>query len=216
MKKAIVIGGLGHVGSYLTPRLVEAGYEVTAISRGNQESYTKDWPQWKEVRHIKADRRAMAADGTFGAMIAEMKPDVVCDLVAYKPFEMEDLAGALTAMETPPHLLQVGTIWVYGSKLWTPVTENHPHTDTSEYGTLKTWIENYLMDLNGQGKLPTTVIHPGHICGKGWLPINPQGNLNPQVYADIRAGKPILLPDDGQATLHHVHSDDIAMRIWPA
>lgn len=210
MKKAVVIGALGHVGSYLTPRLVEAGYEVTAISRGNQKAYTSDWPQWKQVRHIQADRRAMAADGTFGQMIAELKPDVVCDLIAYKPYEITDLTDALTRMQTPPHLLQVGSIWVYKEKLWTPVTEGHPHTDGSEYGSNKAIIERHLMDLSQQGRIPCTVIHPGHICGQGWLPINPQGNLNPQVYADIRAGRPIMLPDDGQATLHHVHSDDIA------
>lgn len=210
MKKAVVIGALGHVGSYLTPRLVEAGYEVTAISRGNQKTYTAAWPQWKQVRHIQADRRAMAADGTFGQMIADLKPDVVCDLIAYKPQEISELTEVLVRMQTPPHLMQVGSIWVYKQKLWTPVTEGHPHTDDSTYGSNKAIIEKYLMEQTKQGRIPCTVIHPGHICGQGWLPINPQGNLNPQVYADIRAGRPILLPDDGQATLHHVHSDDIA------
>ena len=54
------------------------------------------------------------------------------------------------------------------------------------------------------------MLHPGHISGDGWFPINPQGNFNPQVYADIVAGREILLPNDGMATIHPVHADDIA------
>ena len=37
--KAIVIGGCGHIGSFLVPMLIQAGYQVTAISRGTV-SYT--------------------------------------------------------------------------------------------------------------------------------------------------------------------------------
>ena len=39
MKKAVVIGGYGHIGSYLVPELVNNGYEVTVVSRGNKKPY---------------------------------------------------------------------------------------------------------------------------------------------------------------------------------
>ncbi|PYE29848.1 NAD-dependent epimerase/dehydratase family protein, partial [Rhizobium sp. PP-WC-1G-195] len=39
MTRVIVIGATGHVGTYLVPTLVEAGYEVVAISRGVAEPY---------------------------------------------------------------------------------------------------------------------------------------------------------------------------------
>ena len=32
--RVAVIGGTGHIGSYLTPMLVEAGHSVTCVSRG--------------------------------------------------------------------------------------------------------------------------------------------------------------------------------------
>ncbi len=32
--RVVIIGGTGHVGTYLVPRLVQAGYEVINISRG--------------------------------------------------------------------------------------------------------------------------------------------------------------------------------------
>ena len=33
--KVVVVGATGHIGSYLVPKLVWAGHEVIAMSRGN-------------------------------------------------------------------------------------------------------------------------------------------------------------------------------------
>jgi nucleoside-diphosphate-sugar epimerase len=34
--RIVVIGGTGHIGSFLVPRLVRAGHEVVNISRGTR------------------------------------------------------------------------------------------------------------------------------------------------------------------------------------
>ena len=31
--RIVIIGGSGHIGSYLTPRLVESGHQVIVVSR---------------------------------------------------------------------------------------------------------------------------------------------------------------------------------------
>ncbi len=54
------------------------------------------------------------------------------------------------------------------------------------------------------------MIHPGHISGPGWVPINPAGNVNLEVYQQVADGEPLALPDLGLATLQHVHADDVA------
>ncbi|MFZ0215941.1 MAG: NAD-dependent epimerase/dehydratase family protein, partial [Candidatus Dormiibacterota bacterium] len=36
MSRIVVIGATGHVGTYLVPRLVRAGHEVLALSRGTR------------------------------------------------------------------------------------------------------------------------------------------------------------------------------------
>jgi nucleoside-diphosphate-sugar epimerase len=58
--------------------------------------------------------------------------------------------------------------------------------------------------------VPATVLHPGHLVGPGWPPINPAGNLNTQVFSDLAAGREVVLPNLGMETLHHVHADDVA------
>ena len=37
--RVVIIGGSGHVGTYLVPRLIEAGHEVINISRAQREPY---------------------------------------------------------------------------------------------------------------------------------------------------------------------------------
>ena len=38
MTRVVIIGGSGHVGTYLVPRLVEAGYEAVNVSRGRRRA----------------------------------------------------------------------------------------------------------------------------------------------------------------------------------
>ena len=37
--KVVILGGSGHVGTYLVPRLVMAGHEVVNVSRGKAAPY---------------------------------------------------------------------------------------------------------------------------------------------------------------------------------
>lgn len=61
-----------------------------------------------------------------------------------------------------------------------------------------------------QHHFPVTILHPGHIVGPGWNPINPIGNLNRQVFSRLASGQEVLMPHLGMETLHHVHADDVA------
>ena len=57
MTHVVAIGSTGHVGTYLTPRLVAAGYEVTAVSRGHRDPY-QPHAAWNSVRKVTLDRVA--------------------------------------------------------------------------------------------------------------------------------------------------------------
>ena len=57
---------------------------------------------------------------------------------------------------------------------------------------------------------PATVLHPGHLVGRGWAPINPAANFNLQVFSKLAAGTEVLLPNPKVETLHHVHAADVA------
>ena len=94
MSRVIVIGATGHIGSYLVPRLVRGGHEVIAMSRGARDPYHPS-PQWGSVSRITVDRDAEDEQGTFGARIAALRPDMVIDLICFTAASARQLVDAL-------------------------------------------------------------------------------------------------------------------------
>ena len=206
MSRIVVIGATGHVGTYLVPRLVRAGHEVVALSRGEREPYVPA-PEWRAVERVTADREAEDAAGAFGERIAALAPDAVVDMVCFTPESAGQLLDALRP--TRPLLLHCGTIWVHGPVARVPVTEDEPRTAYGEYGTGKAAIEALLQRETVGGGVPSVVLHPGHISGP-WPSITPAGNLDLDVWRRLAAGEPLALPGLGLGVLHHVHADDVA------
>jgi nucleoside-diphosphate-sugar epimerase len=200
--RALVIGGTGHVGTYLAPSLVRAGHDVVVISRGRRKAYRDD-PLWREVELVECDRVAAESDGAFGSLVAGLRPDAVVDLMCFTPAQARQLVDALDGQ----HVVHTGSVWSYGPSTVVPTTEDMPKEPYGDYGVNKLAIEQYLM---GQDRVRATVVHPGHISGPGWLPIGPAGNLDPGVIHALRADGSCLLPDRGGETVHHVHAEDVA------
>jgi len=207
VSRVVVIGATGHVGTYLVPRLVRAGHEVVALSRGEREPYSPA-PEWRAVERLTVDRDAEDAAGTFGARIAALGADAVIDMICFTPESARQLVEALRPAR--PLLLHCGTIWVHGPAARVPVTEDEPRTAYGEYGTGKAAIEALLQRETIAGGVPSVVLHPGHISGPGWSVITPAGNLDPDVWRRLATGEPLPLPDLGLGVLHHVHADDVA------
>jgi nucleoside-diphosphate-sugar epimerase len=86
--RVVVIGGTGHTGTYLVPRLVEAGYEVALISRNRGVRYEPDGPHgrgaWKRAQWVELDHTKSEAAGKFGMSVAAMEPDIVIDMICYR------------------------------------------------------------------------------------------------------------------------------------
>jgi nucleoside-diphosphate-sugar epimerase len=205
--KVVVIGATGHIGSYLVPRLVAGGHGVTAVNRGERRPYIEH-PAWLRVAQVHADREAEDDAGTFAKRVAELRPDAVVDLICFTPSSAEQLVDALAPLGC--YLLHCGTIWVHGPAVEVPVTEDAVRRPTGEYGTNKAAIEKALLAEAHRGTLPCTVLHPGHIVGPGWAPLNPAGNFNLEVFASLARGDALALPNLGLETVHHVHADDVA------
>jgi nucleoside-diphosphate-sugar epimerase len=205
--RVVVIGGTGHIGTFLVPRLVNAGHEVIVATRGMRAPYASH-PGWNTVRRIEIDRRAEDADGTFGARIAALEADAVIDLICFTAASAQQLVDVLQARQTL--LLHCGTIWVHGRSKTVPTTEDAPRHPFGDYGIQKAAIEELLLDSTRRGVCRAVILHPGHIVGPGWKPVNPAGHLNPDVFTRIAFGEPLQLPNEGTETLHHVHADDVA------
>jgi nucleoside-diphosphate-sugar epimerase len=211
--RVVVIGGTGHVGTYLVPRLLEVGHEVIVLSRGAREPY-QPHAAWNSVRRVTVDREAEERDNSFGPRVRELRPDAVIDMICFTLDSARHLAAALHG--EVGHFLHCGTIWVHGPTTVAPMTEEQPRRPFGAYGTQKAAIERYLHERARVHGFPATIVHPGHIVGPGWVPLNPAGNFNPAVFAALARGDELTLPNLGMETVHHVHADDVAQSLMGA
>jgi 2'-hydroxyisoflavone reductase len=82
MARALIIGGTRFIGRHLVTELLDAGYQVTLLNRGNHDNPFADHP---DVEQFRGDR-------TSGATLDEaneaVDPSVVVDCVAYYPGEV--------------------------------------------------------------------------------------------------------------------------------
>src|SRR5690242_21189911 len=92
--RIVVIGGSGHVGSFLVPRLVRAGHQVVALSRGARAPYVDD-EAWSDVEQVVVDREAEDEAGTFGPRVAALEADAVVDMICFTPASATALVEAL-------------------------------------------------------------------------------------------------------------------------
>jgi nucleoside-diphosphate-sugar epimerase len=205
--RTVVIGGTGHIGTYLVPGLVALGHEVVSVSRGNRQPY-QFHRSWEKVQKVVMDRMAEEQAGSFAQKIRDLRPDVVIDLICFTHESARHLVEALDGRVQ--QFLHCGTIWVHGPSAVVPTTEDWPRRPFGDYGIRKAQIEAYLLDQARRRSFPATVLHPGHIVGPGWVPINPAGNLDVGVFASLARGEEIALPNLGLETLHHVHAVDVA------
>ena len=207
MTHVVIIGGTGHVGTYLVPRLVAAGFAVTSVSRSARQPY-QPHGAWQSVQTVTLDRTAEEEKGTFGQKILALKPDIVIDMICFTLASAQQLVEALQGQVQ--HFLHCGTVWVHGSSVEVPTTEMQPRRPFGDYGIQKAAIETYLIDEARRNGLPATILHPGHIVGPGWAPLNPAGHFNPEVFTTLAQGTELALPHFGMETVHHVHADDVA------
>lgn len=206
MSRVVVIGSTGHVGTFLVPRLVRAGHDVVAVSRGLREPYVAD-DAWRDVQRVRLDRDETPA--AFPAAVADLRPDVVVDMTCFTRESAEQIVGGLRGRAGL--LLHCGTIWVHGTSTVVPITEADRRDPFGEYGIAKAEIEDFLLAESARPDgLPSVVLRPGHITGPGWPMINAVGNLDVDVWHRLATGQPVDMPNFGLETVHHVHADDVA------
>lgn len=205
--RIIVIGGTGHIGTYLVPRLVGMGYEVLVVTRGRRQAYQPD-PAWEKVKLIHLDRTIEEVNGSFGQKIRDLHPDIVMDMLCFTLDSARQLVEALRGKVQL--LVHCGTIWVRSYGATVPAAESDPRNPISDYGIQKNQIETFLLEQARSAGFPACALHPGHIVGPGWVPVGPTACHDTDAIGRLIRGEEVVLPNLGMETLHHVHADDVA------
>ena len=140
---------------------------------------------------------------------ATLKPDIVIDMICFTLQSAEHLVEALARPTCSTSCIPVRSgCMVRASRCRRPrCSRDGPSASTASRRRRSRPI---CSTRRGGTASRRPIVHPGHIVGPGWKPLNPAGHFNPQVFAKLARGEELALPNFGLETVHHVHADDVA------
>lgn len=200
MKKVLVTGADGFIGSHLTEALLEKGYQVKAFTYYNSfnswgwlDSLPKD--KLKEIEIFSGDirdpngvREAMRGiDGVFhlAALIAipfsYHSPDSYVDT---------NIKGTLNVLQAARELgteriMITSTSEVYGTAQYVPIDEKHPFQGQSPYSATKIGADRLAESFYRSFNLPVSIVRPFNTYG----PRQSARAVIPTIITQLLSGK---------------------------
>ena len=180
MKKILVTGADGFIGSHLTEQLVHEGYDVKAFVLYNSFN-SWGWLDESPVE-IKKELDVFSGDirDAHGVKAAMEGCDAVLNLAAliaipysyHSPDTYVDtnVKGALNVVQAARELgiekvVQTSTSEVYGTAKFVPITEEHPLQGQSPYSASKIGADQIAMSFYRSFGTPVALIRPFNTYG---------------------------------------------------
>lgn len=200
MKKALVTGADGFIGSHLTQELIHKGYEVKAFTLYNSfnnwgwiDSFPKEDLDAIEifqgdVRDPNGVKEAMKGVDTvfhLAALIAipfsYHSPDTYVDT---------NIKGTLNVLQAARDLdtsrvLITSTSEVYGTAKYVPIDENHPYQGQSPYSATKIGADRLAESFYRSFEMPISIVRPFNTYG----PRQSARAVIPTIITQLLAGK---------------------------
>ena len=200
MKKVLVTGADGFIGSHLTEHLLEKGYEVKAFTYYNSFNtwgWLDTFPKEKldqieifqgDIRDPNGVREAMkGVDGVFhlAALIA-----IPFSYHSPDSYEDTNIKGTLNVLQAARDLslervLITSTSEVYGTAQYVPIDEKHPYQGQSPYSATKIGADRLAESFYRSFELPVTIVRPFNTYG----PRQSARAVIPTIISQLLAGK---------------------------
>ncbi|MEF8825409.1 MAG: NAD-dependent epimerase/dehydratase family protein [Halapricum sp.] len=211
--QAIVIGGTRFIGRHTVEELLDHGYHVTLVTRGQHENPFADHPK---VTHVQGDRNDREALERARDVIV---PDIVIDCIALVP---QQVATALDVFADVDAYVFVSSIAAYARldlprrEDETPLEEftvEHAVDDPRTIEPMKEWA------AYGPRKAECDrVCFAAAEDGANALVVRPTFVFGPYDYTErfdywidrVANYDQVLVPGDGDNLVHHVYVKDVA------
>lgn len=224
MKKIVITGGAGFIGSHITEKMCEA-FPEAAVAVLDKMTYAADLSY---ILPLIQSKRVELAVGD----VCDYKfcVDVLadCDLLIHAAAESHvdrsfhnsmlfthtNAVGTHTLLEAcrtvgVPHIIHVSTDEVYGEVVSGAYDENGQLNPTNPYSASKAAAEMIVNGYRHSFKLPITVIRANNVCGIRQFP----EKLIPRSIMALINGEPIKLHGNGKNTRHYLCATDFAAAV---
>lgn len=178
MKKVLVTGAGGFIGSHLTKRLMEVGYDVTALVKYNAAG---SWG-WLDTLHHSVFKNIKVELGDVRdpeQMMRYKNMDIIFHLaaligipysyIAPRSYVDTNINGTLNMLQTcrknGATLIHTSTSEVYGTALYEPIDEKHSIQTQSPYAATKNAADSLVRSYYLSFDLPTVTVRPFNTFG---------------------------------------------------
>ena len=200
--KALFIGGTGTISMAISKLLLEKGWELYLINRGNRNNDQR----LKGAHFITVD---INDEKAAAEKLAGMNFDVACDFIGFVPQQLERDYRLLKGKVR--QFMYISSASAYQKPCANYViSEKTPLANPYwEYSRNKIACEDYLMKLYREENFPVTIIRPSHTYDERSVPLGVHGDKGSwQVVKRIKEGKPVIIHGDGTSLWTITHNSD--------
>src|SRR6056300_874401 len=221
MKKVLVTGGLGFIGSNLIDLLLEKKYSVINIDKITYSSNfynTKDHRKNKKYKFIKCDIK----DKKLKKIFFKYKPTCVFNLAAEthvdrsidnpESFIQSNIVGVYNLLEcfkdytknNKSKLVHISTDEVYGDILYGRTSESYPYKPSSPYAASKAASDHLVNSYVRTFNLPAIVTN----CSNNYGPKQHPEKLIPKLIYNIINNNPLPIYGKGTNSREWIYVED--------
>ena len=221
MKKIIVTGGLGFIGSNLIGLLLKKNYSVINIDKVSYSSSfynVKEFKNSKNYKFIKCDIK----DKKLKKIILKYKPNIIFNLAAEthvdrsidnpKNFIDSNILGVYNLLEcfrgfskkNRTKLIHISTDEVYGDVLKGRTSENYPYNPSSPYAASKAASDHLVSSYVKTYKIPAIITN----CSNNYGPKQHPEKLIPKLIYNILNNKNLPIYGKGINSREWLHVKD--------
>ncbi len=221
MKKIIVTGGLGFIGSNLIELLIKKNYFIINIDKVTYSSNFYNVKEFKSSKNYKFFK-CKIGDKKFNRILSKYKPSCIFNLAAETHvdrsidnpanFINSNIVDVFKLLESFKNfikkhkckLIHISTDEVYGDILNGRSTENFPYNPSSPYAASKAASDHLVRSYVRTYKIPAIVTN----CSNNYGPKQHPEKLIPKLIYNILNNKPLPIYGKGTNSREWIYVKD--------